>query len=130
MKISPTAIRQKSFETSFRGFEKKQVTDFLEEMSVIMEQINQENLDLRSRLQQVEGEAKRRMEELLVQEKALSEAKQRIVELEKNIADLKKLMQNQGAGQANTETFDWRNQTGPLAIAVFVLLAILVLLKL
>jgi cell division initiation protein len=59
MKISPTAIRQKTFETSFRGFEKKQVTDFLEEMSVIMEQINQENLDLRSRLQQVEGEAKR-----------------------------------------------------------------------
>ena len=59
MKISPTAIRQKSFETSFRGFEKKQVTDFLEEMSVTMEQINQENLDLRSRLQQVEAEAKR-----------------------------------------------------------------------
>ncbi|MEK0441711.1 MAG: hypothetical protein RL403_689 [Bacteroidota bacterium] len=59
MKISPTAIRQKTFETSFRGFEKKQVTDFLEEMSVIMEQINQENLDLRSRLQQVEAEAKR-----------------------------------------------------------------------
>jgi len=78
----------------------------------------------------LEGEANRRMEELLVQEKALSEAKQRIVELEKNIADLKKLMQNQGAGQANTETFDWRNQTGPLAIAVFVFLAILVLLKL
>ncbi|MCM0041223.1 MAG: DivIVA domain-containing protein [Algoriphagus sp.] len=59
MKISPTAIRQKVFDTSFRGYEKKQVTDFLEEMSVIMEQINQENLDLRSRLQQVEGEAKR-----------------------------------------------------------------------
>ena len=59
MKISPTAIRQKTFEIAFRGYEKKQVTDFLEEMSVIMEQINQENLDLRSRLQQVEGEAKR-----------------------------------------------------------------------
>lgn len=59
MKISPTAIRQKAFETSFRGFEKKQVTDFLEEMSVAMEQINQENLDLRSKLQQVEAEAKR-----------------------------------------------------------------------
>jgi len=59
MKISPTAIRQKVFETSFRGFEKKQVTEFLEEMSVAMEQINQENLDLRSRLQQVEAEAKR-----------------------------------------------------------------------
>ncbi len=59
MKISPTAIRQKVFETSFRGYEKKQVSDFLEEMSVVMEQINQENLELRSRLQQVEGEAKR-----------------------------------------------------------------------
>ncbi|GMQ31069.1 DivIVA domain-containing protein [Algoriphagus confluentis] len=59
MKISPTAIRQKAFETAFRGFEKKQVTDFLEEMSVAMEQINQENLELRSKLQQVEAEAKR-----------------------------------------------------------------------
>ena len=59
MKISPTAIRQKAFETAFRGYEKKQVADFLEEMSVTMEQINQENLDLRSRLQQVETEAKR-----------------------------------------------------------------------
>ena len=78
----------------------------------------------------LEGEAKRRMEELLVQEKALSEAKQRIVELEKNIADLKKLMQKQGSGQVNTEAIDWKNQTGPLAIAVFVFLAILVLLKL
>ena len=78
----------------------------------------------------LEGEAKRRMEELLVQEKALSEAKQRIVELEKNIADLKKLMQKQGSGQANTEAIDWKNQTGPLAIAVFVFLALLVLLKL
>ena len=78
----------------------------------------------------LEGEAKRRMEELLVQEKALSEAKQRIVELEKNIADLKKLMQNQGSGQTSTGAIDWKNQTGPLAIAVFVFLAILVLLKL
>ena len=59
MKISPTAIRQKAFETAFRGFEKKQVTDFLEEMSVAMEQINHENLELRSKLQQVESEAKR-----------------------------------------------------------------------
>ena len=78
----------------------------------------------------LEGEAKRRMEELLVQEKALSEAKQRIVELEKNIADLKKLMQNQVSSQAKAEGIDWKNQTGPLAIAAFVFLAILVLLKL
>jgi pilus assembly protein FimV len=78
----------------------------------------------------LEGEANRRMEELLVQEKALLEAKQRIVELEKNIADLKKLMQSQGSAQTKAEAIDWKNQTGPLAIAVFVFLAILVLLKL
>ena len=78
----------------------------------------------------LEGEAQRRMEELLVQEKALSEAKQRIVELEKNIIDLKKLMQKQASGQSNTEAIDWKNQTGPFAIGIFVLLAILVLLKL
>jgi pilus assembly protein FimV len=78
----------------------------------------------------LEGEANRRMEELLVQEKALLEAKQRIVELEKNIADLKKLMQTQASGQSKAEGIDWKNQTGPLAIAVFVFLAILVLLKL
>ncbi len=59
MKISPTAIRQKFFETAFRGFEKKQVTDFLEEISEIMQKINQENLELRSKLQLVEGESKR-----------------------------------------------------------------------
>lgn len=59
MKISPTAIRQKAFETAFRGFEKKEVSSFLEEMAQAMEQINQENLELRSRLQQVESEAKR-----------------------------------------------------------------------
>jgi cell division initiation protein len=59
MKISPTAIRQKAFETAFRGYDKKEVSLFLEEMSVIMEQINQENLELRSKLQQVESEAKR-----------------------------------------------------------------------
>jgi cell division initiation protein len=59
MKISPTAIRQKAFETAFRGFEKKQVTDFLQEISAVMQQINQENLELRSKLQLVEGEAKR-----------------------------------------------------------------------
>jgi pilus assembly protein FimV len=78
----------------------------------------------------LEGEAKRRMEELLVQEKALSEAKQRIVELEKNIADLKKLIQKEGSDQTKAEAIDWKNQTGPLAIAAFVFLAILVLLKL
>ena len=74
------------------------------------------------------GEAKRRMEELLVQEKALADAKQRIVELEKNIADLKKLI---AQGEPNpVSTPNWLNYGGPLALATFVLLALILLLKL
>ena len=75
------------------------------------------------------GEAKRRMEELLVQEKALADAKQRIVELEKNIADLKKLIA-QGESAPVVSAAHWLNYGGPLALAVFVLLALIVLLKL
>ena len=75
------------------------------------------------------GEAKRRMEELLVQEKALADAKQRIVELEKNIADLKKLIA-QGESAPVASAAHWLNYGGPLALAVFVLLALIVLLKL
>ncbi len=76
----------------------------------------------------LEGEAKRRMEELLVQEKALADAKLRIVELEKNIADLKRLIQNPGTEKS--QAADWKNYSGPLVIGGLVLLALLVLLKL
>ena len=48
MKITPAAIRSQSFETSFRGFEKKEVTAFLDEVSQVVEQLNQENLELKS----------------------------------------------------------------------------------
>lgn len=59
MKITPAAIRSQSFETAFRGFEKKDVSAFLDEVSQVVEALNQENLDLKSKLQQVESEAKR-----------------------------------------------------------------------
>lgn len=59
MKITPAAIRQQSFETAFRGYEKKEVTTFLDEVSQVVEQLHQENLELKSKLQHVEGEAKR-----------------------------------------------------------------------
>ena len=78
----------------------------------------------------LEGDAKRRMEELLVQEKALTEAKQRIVELEKNIADLKTLIKNSDKKSGASTSTDWSNYAGPLAIGVATLLALLVLLKL
>ncbi|MFC3417757.1 DivIVA domain-containing protein [Algoriphagus hitonicola] len=59
MKITPAAIRQQSFETAFRGYEKKEVTTFLDEVSQVVEQLHQENLELKSKLQHVEAEAKR-----------------------------------------------------------------------
>jgi pilus assembly protein FimV len=78
----------------------------------------------------LEGEAKRRMEELLVQEKALSDAKQRIVELEKNISDLKKLIQSGDQASGVKAPTDWKDYAGPGVLAVFILLALWVLLKL
>jgi pilus assembly protein FimV len=72
----------------------------------------------------------RRMEELLVQEKALSDAKQRIVELEKNIADLKKLIQSGDQASGVKAPSDWKDYAGPVVVVVFILVALLVLLKL
>jgi pilus assembly protein FimV len=70
------------------------------------------------------------MEELLVQEKALSDAKQRIVELEKNIADLKKLIQSGDQAAGVKAPSDWKDYAGPVVVVVFILVALLVLLKL
>lgn len=59
MKITPAAIRQQSFETAFRGFEKKEVSQFLDEVSQVVDKLHQENIELRSKLQNTEAEAKR-----------------------------------------------------------------------
>jgi pilus assembly protein FimV len=74
------------------------------------------------------GESKRRIEELLVQEKALADAKQRIVELEKNIGDLKHLIESQDKSVASQDT--WKNYAGPVIVVIFVLLALFILLRL
>jgi pilus assembly protein FimV len=75
------------------------------------------------------GDAKRQMEELLVQEKTIAEAKQKIVELEKNIADLKVLIQKSNQPSVTTPA-DWKTYMGPIAIAIATLIALIVLLKL
>ncbi len=59
MKLNPTAIRQKTFDTSFRGFEKKDVSDFLAEVAEVVDQLHKDNIDLKSKLQNTEAEAKR-----------------------------------------------------------------------
>jgi cell division initiation protein len=59
MKLTPAAIRQRSFETAFRGYEKKEVAVFLDEVSEIVDRLHQENLELKSKLQSTEAEAKK-----------------------------------------------------------------------
>ena len=59
MKITPAAIRQKSFETGFRGFDKKEVSSFLEEVSEVVDALHKENMDLKTKLKNTEAEAKR-----------------------------------------------------------------------
>ncbi|MCE7054477.1 DivIVA domain-containing protein [Algoriphagus sp. AGSA1] len=59
MKITPAAIRQKTFEIGFRGFEKKEVTVFLDEISEVVDALHKENMELKTKLQNTEAEAKR-----------------------------------------------------------------------
>ncbi|WPR74130.1 DivIVA domain-containing protein [Algoriphagus sp. NG3] len=59
MKITPAAIRQKTFEIGFRGYEKKDVTVFLDEISEVVDALHKENMELKTKLQNTEVEAKR-----------------------------------------------------------------------
>jgi cell division initiation protein len=59
MKITPSAIRQKTFEVGFRGYEKKEVAAFLDEISEVVDVLHKENMELKTRLQNTQSEAKR-----------------------------------------------------------------------
>ena len=80
--------------------------------------------------QGLSGEAKRQMEDLLVQERALAEAKQRVIEVEKNIADLKKLIEGKEKTSGDLAQGDWKAYAGPAVVTLMILMALLVLLKL
>ncbi|MFM8152383.1 MAG: pilus assembly protein FimV, partial [Polynucleobacter victoriensis] len=56
--------------------------------------------------------------------------KQRIVELEKNISDLKKLIQSGDQASGVKAPADWKDYAGPVVLAVFILIALWGLLKL
>lgn len=78
----------------------------------------------------LEGDATRRMEEILVQERALAEAKRKIIEIEKNIAELKALTERQEAKDKRQSSDFWQNNLGPWLLGVLTLIALLVLLRL
>jgi cell division initiation protein len=56
MRITPIEIRQKTFEKNFRGYEKDEVNAFLLTLSQEWERLNDENKELRIRLEATERE--------------------------------------------------------------------------
>jgi cell division initiation protein len=56
MRITPIEIRQKTFEKNFRGYEKDEVNAFLLTLSQEWERMNDENKELRIRLEATERE--------------------------------------------------------------------------
>ena len=50
MKITPLDIQHKVFETNFRGYDKKQVDQFLEEIAESIEELTRENLVFKEKL--------------------------------------------------------------------------------
>lgn len=50
MKITPLDIQHKVFDSGFRGYEKKQVDQFLEEIAESVEELSKENLVLKEKL--------------------------------------------------------------------------------
>lgn len=98
----------------------------------LSQQVKSESVGDRLRVGPAEGlsgEAKRQMEDLLVQERALADAKQRVIEVEKNIADLKRLIEAKEKGSVSASD-GWKAYVGPVVITVFILIALVVLLML
>ena len=56
MKITPLDIQQMVFAVRFRGFDRQEVKQFLEELSQTVEQLNHENATLRERLTSTEAQ--------------------------------------------------------------------------
>jgi cell division initiation protein len=79
MKITPLDIRQKRFETSFRGFTRREVEAFLELMAAEFEEVVKENIQLKeeqkrsqSRLEQYH-ERERTLQETMVTAQRISD---------------------------------------------------------
>src|SRR5579871_5884861 len=79
MKITPLDIRQKRFETSFRGFTRREVEAFLELMAAEFEEVVKENIQLKEeskrnqlKLEQYQ-ERERTLQETMVTAQRISE---------------------------------------------------------
>lgn len=59
MNITPLEIRQKQFEKSFRGYDKDEVLAFLNSLSIEWEKVNEQNKELKYKLEAAENEVKK-----------------------------------------------------------------------
>ena len=59
MKVTPLEIRQKTFEKSFRGYDKEEVSAYLLSLSKEWENLINENKDLKNKLELTELEVKK-----------------------------------------------------------------------
>jgi cell division initiation protein len=69
MKITPLDIRQKRFESSFRGFTRREVEAFLEMMAAEFEEVVKENIHLKEEMKR----AQLRLEQYQERERTLQE---------------------------------------------------------
>lgn len=79
MKITPLDIRQKRFETSFRGFARREVEAFLELVAAEFEEVVKENISLKDELRRTQSrleqhqERERTLQETMVTAQRISE---------------------------------------------------------
>jgi cell division initiation protein len=79
MKITPLDIRQKGFESSFRGFARREVEAFLELVATEFEEVVRENIALKEELRRLQGrleqhhERERTLQETMVTAQRISE---------------------------------------------------------
>jgi cell division initiation protein len=79
MKFTPLDIRQKRFETSFRGYAARDVQGFLELLAGEFEDVVKENIALKEELKRTQGELERHLERERVLQQTLVTA-QRVSE--------------------------------------------------
>ena len=79
MKITPLDIRQKRFESSFRGFDRREVEAFLELVAAEFEEVVKENIALKEELRRLQArldqhqERERTLQETMVTAQRISE---------------------------------------------------------
>jgi cell division initiation protein len=73
MKFTPLDIRQKRFETSFRGYAARDVQGFLELLAAEFEEIVKESIALKDELKRTQMERERALQQTLVTAQRVSE---------------------------------------------------------